>query len=342
MKTLSTNEDVNTLLHVATAAAALGAAIKTGLLWMLAEKPMSGEEVAQALNIPGKRGHYWLQYLQSFGILETVPQGYIPSAVARSAILDTFSRESWVHLVIDEQEKDACVHGLPQLISEPGSLWTIQGLEEPKNYVDRMRASPEMAREFTRMLFEVHQNLAKLVSDLLDLTGVERMMDLGGNSGVVSMALLRKYPGLTSTVVDIENVCVAGREIAEREGFSDRITYHPAEFAVDEFPSGFDLVLQCDVAEYGIELLQKLYRSLKPGGRLIYVDHFSPAENLAPVTRVEWTFLDSLHNPDFGFPTLDEVKSRLAQTGFDISDEYQTLGKGLIVLQAWKRKQVSF
>jgi cyclopropane fatty-acyl-phospholipid synthase-like methyltransferase len=325
------------LLHAPAASAALGAAIKTGLLWMLAEKPMNGEEVAQALNIPGKRGHYWLQYLQSFGILETVQQGYIPSAVARSAILDTNSRESWQHLVIDEQEKDACVHGLPQLISEPGSLWTIQGLEEPKNYVDRMRASPERAREFTRMLFEVHQNLANQVAELLDLTGVERIMDLGGNSGVVSMALLRKYPALTSTVVDIENVCVAGREIAEEEGFSDRITYHSAEFEDDEFPSGFDLVLQCDVAVYGIELLQKLYRSLKPGGRLIFVDHFSPAENLAPPTRLEWTFLDSLHDPNFSFPTIDEFKSQLAQTGFDVSDEHRTLGNGLIVLQAWKR-----
>jgi hypothetical protein len=169
---------------------------------MLAEKPMNGAEVAQALNIPGKRGHYWLHYLQSFGVLEITSQGYVPSDVVHTAILDTYNRESWGHLVIDEQEKDACVHSLPQLISEPGSLWSIQGLEEPKNYVDRMRSSPERAREFTRMLFEVHQNLATQVAELLDLRGVERMMDLGGNSGVIAIALLRTYPVLTSTVVD--------------------------------------------------------------------------------------------------------------------------------------------
>lgn len=337
MKTLTTKEDVYSLLGAPTESAALGAAITTGLLWMLAEKPMNGDEVSQVLNIPGKRGHYWLQYLESLGILETVAQGYIPSPGVRSAILDTNSRESWQHLVIDEGEKDACVHGLPQFISEPGSLWTIQGLEEPKDYVDRMRADRERAREFTRMLFEVHQNLANQVADLLDLKGVERMLDLGGNSGVISMALLRKYPKLTSTIVDIENVCIAGREIVAEQGFSDRITYHPAEFAGDEFPSGFDLVLQCDVGVYGMQLLQKLHRSLKPGGQLIFVDHFSPAENLAPPTRLEWTFLDSLHDPNFSFPTLDEFKLQLAQAGFDVSDEHQTLGKGLVVLRAWKR-----
>lgn len=336
MKRLNSKEDIYDLLSASTASAAFGAAITSGLLWMLAYKPMSADEVVQVLDIPGKRGYYWLQYLQSLGVLESLPQGYSLSATVRSLILDTYSRESWQHLVIDEQEKNACVTALPQLISAPGSLWTIQGLDEPRSYVDRMRTSPERAREFTRMLFEVHQNLANKVAEVLDLSGVERMLDLGGNSGVVSMALLHKYPGLSSTVMDIENVCIAGREIAEEQGFSKRITYQAAEFDKDDFPSGFDLVLQCDVALYGVELLQKIYRSLKPGGRLVYVDHFSPASNLAPPTRIEWTFLDSLHDPHFGFPTLEEVKSRLEGTGFEIIGEQQTLGKGLVVLQACK------
>ena len=337
MKKLNTNEDVHGLLNAPSASAALGAAITTGLLWMLAEKPMTGEEVVEALNIPGKRGHYWLQYLQSFGILETGPQGYVPSSVTRSAILHTNSRESWQHLVIDQQEKDGCVHGLPQFISEPGSLWTVQGLDGPIDYVDRMRASPERAREFTRMLFEVHQDLANKVAELLDLSGVEHIMDLGGNSGVISMALLRKYPSLSSTVVDIENVCVAGREIAEEQGFSDRITYHSAEFETDDFPSGFDLVLHCDVAVYSNEILQKLHRALKPGGRFVFVGYLSPAENLAPTTRIEWIFLASLHDPNFSYPTVDEFKSRLTQTGFDIVNGHQTISRRWIVLQALKR-----
>jgi SAM-dependent methyltransferase len=339
--TLNTLDDINALLHAPARSAALGAAITTGLLWMLAEKPMSAEEIVLALKIPGKRGHYWLQYLQSFGILESVAEGYTPTSVVRTAILDTRSWESWQHLVIDEQEKDACVHNLPQLISQPGSLWTEQGLPEPVNYVDRMRADPARAREFTRMLFQVHHDLANQIAEILDLAGVVHMMDVGGNSGVVSMALLRKYPHLTSTIVDIANVCAAGQEIVEEQGFSDRVTFYPAEFLEDEFPSGFDLVIQCDVAMYDVDLLRKLYKSLKPGGKLVYVDHFSPSETLAPVTRIEWTFLDSLHDPDYAFPTLDEVKIRLSQVGFSIPLEYQTIGKGMVLYQATKSDGVS-
>jgi hypothetical protein len=119
MKKLNTSDEINMLLHAPAASAALGAAITTGLLWMLAERPMTGEEVVQALNIPGKRGHYWLQYLQSFGILETVQQGYITSSAVQTAILDTYSRESWQHLVIDEASKDSLNQKIMSIECEP-------------------------------------------------------------------------------------------------------------------------------------------------------------------------------------------------------------------------------
>ncbi len=333
---LNTKDDVHFLINSTTLSAALGAAIETGLLWQLAARPMRALEVAQALNIPGKRCHYWLQALDELGILQHGASGYAPSSLAREAILEVYSQASWQHLALDERERSGGVHNLPLFISEPGSIWAAQGLAEPKDYVEKMRASPARAREFTRMLFEVHQDMANQIVERVDMTGVERMMDLGGGSGVVSMALLRKYPALTSTVVDIENVCAAGREIAEEAGLSDRISYHPADFADGESPAGYDLVLQCDVGVFGVALFQKLWPALRRGGRLILVEHFSPTENYAPPTRVEWTFLDSLRDPNFSFPTLDQVRAQLVQAGFDVSPEHHTFDNGRIILQARK------
>ena len=336
MKPLITQEDVYSLFEAPTAPAAFEAAISTGLLWMLATQPMDGDAVSNALNIPGKRGHYWLQYLESFGVLKATPQGYVPTELICTAILNSRSRESWQHTVLDQGEKDACVLGLPRFISESGSLWTAQGIAKPSDYVEQMRVEPQRAREFVHLLFEVHQPLAQQVADTLDLHGVERMMDVGGNSGVVSMALLRKYPQLTSTVVDIEIVCIAGLDLAQEHGFSDRLFYHPAEFAYEEFPTGFDLILQCDVSVYDMTLLKKLHHSLKRGGRLVFVEHFSPGENLAPLTRLDWTFLDSLHDPSFFIPTLNELKARLSNVGFEVGNDYQTLSRGWIVFVAQK------
>jgi len=107
----------------------------------------------------------------------------------------------------------------------------------------------------------------------LDLTGVHQLMDVGGGSGVVSIALLRKYPDLAATVIDIENVCIAGREIAGENSLSERITYHPANFTQDDLPGGFDMIMLCDVGVFGEEFFLRLWKSLNPGGRLVIVFH---------------------------------------------------------------------
>ena len=95
---LNTKDDVYFLMNSTTQSAALDAAIETGLLWQLAAKPMSAREIAQALSIPGKRCHYWLQVLDELGILQNGTDGYAPSPLAREAILDVYSQDSWRHL----------------------------------------------------------------------------------------------------------------------------------------------------------------------------------------------------------------------------------------------------
>ena len=74
-----------------------------------------------------------------------------------------------------------------------------------------MVEDPERARRFTRMLYELHHALADELAGCLDMSDVDRVMDLGGGSGVLSMALLRRNPHLTAMVVDVANVCAVGR-----------------------------------------------------------------------------------------------------------------------------------
>ncbi|NIU59139.1 MAG: hypothetical protein GWN67_22980, partial [Phycisphaerae bacterium] len=58
------------------------------------------------------------------------------------------------------------------------------------------------------------------------------------------------YPELYAIVVDIPNVCKAGREIAGNMEEHDRIAYYPADFVLDELPKGFDIVMVCDIGQY--------------------------------------------------------------------------------------------
>lgn len=335
MKKLTTKEDISNLLTSSVASMALGASIETGLLYMLAEKPMSGEEVAQAMNIPGKRGHYWLQLLEGLGILDMDSQGYVPSSLTRSVFLDANRLERWKHIAVDEREQLAGVRNFALYISD-ASIWKAQGLTEPKGYVEKMINDFERARVFTRLLYNGYQDSRNVFAEFLDLTDVKRIMDVGGGPGGVSIALARKYPDLTSVVVDVENVCVTGREIIEENHLSDRIAFHAADFLTDELPQDFDMILYCDIGVFGEDLFRKLWASLKSGGRIVVIFHFAPAENFAPTQYLKWAFIDSLKDPDFGFPTVAQVRAQLFKAGFHLLPEEHMFPEGHIAVQAQK------
>jgi ubiquinone/menaquinone biosynthesis C-methylase UbiE len=332
---LTTRDTVHDCLTAYVDSAALGTAIELGLFWLLAEQPLDAPGVAQALNIPIKRCQYWLQLLHSMGLIDQASGGYVPSSVARTAILDTWSQESWAYLAQEERERFPSVCDLALHIQEPNPIRTSQALTT-LNYVEKMANDPERARRFTRMLYELHQSMANHLAELLDVTGVHRLMDLGGGSGVVSLALLRWYPHLTSTVVDIENVCIAGREIAVEHSLADRITYHAADFVHDELPGGYDMVLHCDVGVYSEALFNKLWAVLNQGGRLVIVDHFAPVENVVSPARLCWTFQDSLADPDLDVMTVARLQNQLTQAGFHLLSENTMLPGDRLMIQACK------
>ena len=335
MKKLTTKEDIVNLLSASTSSIALGAAIETGLLEMLAEKPLSGEEVSHAMNIPGKRGHYWLQLLEELGILEKVSKGYTLSSTVKDVVSDEIRLDWWKYVSSDERELLAGVRSLAPCISAD-SIWKAQGLSEPVKGYKKIEDDPERALIFTRLLYNFYMGGKNEFADLIDMAGVKRMMDVGGGSGIVSILLAQKYPDLTSVVVEFENICTEGRRIVEENHLSDQITFHGANFLTDELPKGFDLVLHYDIGVFGEALFRKLRESLNPGGRIMFIFHFSPEENTAPTRYLGWAFRDSLNDPDFGFPTIPQLRAQLVQTGFRLLPDTLTLSGGQTAVQAQK------
>jgi len=333
-----TTEDVFDLIDAYITSAALNSALELGLFWLLASQPLDAPSVARALDIPLGRCRYWLQLLVTMGLLDLGSEGYAPSATARAAILEACSQDTWALLAQDARDRFPAVLDLAQHIHEPGSVWAAQGLLPP-NYFAQMVESTERARRFTRMLYELHLPLAEALAEFLDVTGVDRLMDLGGGSGVMSLALLRRCPHMTAVVVDVANVCAAGREIVREiacelaeSPVDERISFHAADFVRDELPSGFDMVLECDIGDYSEALLHKIRMALNPGGRLVIVDHFAPAQGVAPATTPypHWAFLSSLHTPDSSRPTAAEIQTLLAQVGFRLLSESILPQKGTL------------
>jgi predicted O-methyltransferase YrrM len=315
-----TTDDVFDLMDAYLTSAALNAAMELGLFWLLAEQPLDVAEVAQALDIPENRCRYWLQLLCNTGLVEQVPEGYIPSPTARTTILDAYSYETWAFVAEEARMRFPLILDLAQRIREPRSVWAALGLTPP-DYFAKMVEDPERARAFTHALYEIHVPYADALAAALDMSGVERLMDLGGGSGVVSLALLRHYPRLRATVVDIPSVCAEGREIAAENGLEERITYHAADYEREELLTGFDVVLLCDAGPYGEAFFRKIRAALNPGGRLVIVDQFATVENIAPGGYLYWAFQAALENPNYTPTTSTEIQARLRQAGYQVLSE---------------------
>jgi len=312
-----TTEDILELMNGYIVSAVLGTAMELGIFWLLADKPLSAPGLAQYLNIPLNRCHYWLQILCMLGLLENNTEGYAPSIIAREAILNVQSQDTWAFQAREDRDTSLFVRDLALNISKPMSTWQAWNLTPP-DYFQQIQEDPSYAARFTRKLYEIHCSLAEQLANMLDLRGVKLLLDLGGGSGVVSFALLRKQHDLTSVVVDVENVCQAGREIASENKLEKRITYLAADFLQDGLPTGFDMVMLCDVGSFSEILFRRIYDVLNLKGHLVIVDKFAPSRTSAPPSRLSSAFLDSLKYPaqSIDFTTTEVVQTRLQQTGF--------------------------
>jgi SAM-dependent methyltransferase len=313
-----TTEDILQLMHGYVVSAALGTAMELGVFWLLAEKPLPATGVAQSLNIPLNRCHHWLQILCRLGLLENTTEGYAPSIVAREAILNAQSQATWAFQAREERDSSLFMRDLALNISKPMSAWQTRN-PPPPDYFQQIQEDPSYAARFTRKLYEIHCPLAEQLANMLDLRGVKSLLDLGGGSGVVSFALLRRQHDLTSIVVDVENVCQAGREIAAENKLEKRIAYLAADFLQDDLPTGFDMVMLCDVGSFSEVLFRRICDVLNPMGHLVIVDKFAPSRTSAPPSRLSSAFLDSLEYPaqSIDFTTTEVVQTRLQQAGLE-------------------------
>jgi SAM-dependent methyltransferase len=311
-----TTEDILELLDGYIVSAALGTAMELGVFWLLADKPLSASGVAESLSIPLNRCHTWLQLLCRLGLLEEGIEGYVPSLLARETILNAQSRHFWAFHAREDRVRSLSVRDLALNIRKPIPAWEAVNLTPPDEY-RQIREDARYAADFTHMLYEIHIPLAEEVANLLDLRGVKRLMDLGGGSGVVSFALLRKQHELTSVVVDVETVCHTGREIAAEKGLAKRITYLAADFLQDDLPSGFDMVLLCGVGSFSGILFRKIHDVLNINGHLVVVDKFAPTKTDPPPSRLSGAFLSSLDYPEqsINFTTVEMVQARLQEAG---------------------------
>ncbi len=142
-------------------------------------------------------------------------------------------------------------------------------------------------RAFIGAMHAVSLRLSMEMASAFDASRFNRLLDIGGGSGVYTIAFLKRNPAMTAVLFDVPQVTAMAAQFIEAEGLAGRVALVSGDFCVDELPSGCDLALlsaiihQNDPAR-NVELYGKVFRALRPGDSLLIRDFVMDASHTRP------------------------------------------------------------
>ena len=250
-------------------------AYELGIFTVLGKDKKSSSEVANALGTAGRATDRLMNALCAMGLLNK-KSGQFANTPPSLKFLVKDSPDYIKGLM-------HCVHmwdtwsGLTQAVRH-GRNASIRAIDE---------RGEEWLSPFIAAMHERACKNAPAVIKLLDLSAVKRVLDVGGGSGVYSMAFARARKEISATVFDLPNVIALTRGYVEAQGLADRVDMVSGDYNVNEFGGGFDLaflsaIIHINSPEQNETLVGKAARALKPGGQVVIQDFIMNEDRVHP------------------------------------------------------------
>lgn len=286
------------------------AAERLKLFRKLEGKKLTAKDIGRLTGIRGWRREIFLAALVGLGLLVKKGKLYWNSPLASKYYIKERSIY-WTDIYSGECiEEYQAFSVLEEMLKTGRDYASIMGFER-KSYIEMLQKDRHYTNGFTHMLFYFHQPVAKALARHVDLRRYKKVLDVGGGSGVMSMALVKKFPHLMATVLDFEPVCRVANRIIKKQGLSKQVKTFPGDMN-DEFPAGHDIIMFCDVGRIDTSILKKTYNILPDGGLLILADSFASEDLTDPFGRLMW----QLRSDASWLTTRKEAVKMVRQSGF--------------------------
>jgi predicted O-methyltransferase YrrM len=181
---------------------------------------------------------------------------------------------------------------------------------------------PEFAEMFTAAMDCRGVFLGQRLAERLDLTGRERVLDIGGGSGIYACCLAAANARLGATVFEKDPVdAIAKRLVADR-GLGERVEVVAGDMFVDPYPGGHDVHLLSNVLhDWDLPEVERILRkslgSLPAGGLLVAHEAFLDEDKAGPLPVAEYsTILVTItQGRCYGVQEIAEVMERVGFEG---------------------------
>jgi demethylspheroidene O-methyltransferase len=139
---------------------------------------------------------------------------------------------------------------------------------------------PQVTATYSTLMSDTQGLVAEDTLRCADLSGVTRLLDVGGGTGAFLAAAGARYPSLDLALFDLPAVVGLARARFAAVGMAGRVTILPGSFRDDPIPAGADAislvrVLYDHADDTVTNLLESVYAALPKGGRLIISEPMS-------------------------------------------------------------------
>jgi ubiquinone/menaquinone biosynthesis C-methylase UbiE len=287
------------------------AAAELNLFTILDRDPLSAKQVADKISGDARALAVLLDALAAMGLLVKRGQNY--------------QCEDDVSRMLSENSPQTI---LPMVL-HMASLWKrwsrltdiAKGAGVSDDEFDFVRNAEEL-RAFIGAMHSIGAPMAQRIVAAVNPGASRALLDVGGGSGTYTIAFLRAVPEMRATLFDLPEVIDMARERLKSEGLLDRVTLVAGSFYLQEFPNGQDLalisaIIHSNSPEENLDLYRKVFRSLKPGGRILVRDHVMSPDRTWPMDGAVFAINMLVGTSGGGTYTYEEIEASLRHAGFE-------------------------
>jgi len=277
---------------------------------LLAETPKTAAQLSREIASDDRATEALLNALVALGLLVKTERAFrvrpgFESALSRSA---------------PETVLPVLLH-MAQLWDSWGQLTEIVRKGNGGRSVRALESDEKAIAAFIGAMHAIGLGLARSVVARLDLSGHRNLIDVGGGSGVYTIAVLRAASRMRATIFDRPLVTEIARQKLAEEGMTDRVVLANGDFYTDALPGGHDLALLSAIihqndAEQNVALYRKVFDALVPGGAIVVRDFVMSEDHSEPADGALFAINMLVNTAGGSTYSFEDIRGDLQAAGF--------------------------
>ncbi|MCM6776616.1 hydroxyneurosporene methyltransferase [Nocardia sp. CDC159] len=278
---LAPQQRLMTMLQASLVTQLLAVAAELGIADLVADGPREVGELAAATATDAASLYRVLRALASVDVFREV-DGQRFAATELSDALRTDapgSIRNWARLWGLPERGRAISELLVGVRSGRPAFEQIHGTD----WWSHLSAHPEQAALFNSAMGDLARQIHAAAVATCDLSGVRRLIDVGGGHGHLAATILRRYPEMTAVVYDRPHVIADAPAVVAAAGVADRIELIGGDFFASVPPGGDAYLLSMILHDWddarAHRILTAIRAAIPATGRLLVIDAVLPEHN---------------------------------------------------------------